>query len=128
MFQNTVRFKRILLNLAEWLEVDRAPVTFLITNKSLPVIGTLINRFVRVHDLQNKFQELMVVGAVLAASSLVRERLLREAREYHRILMKSMGGAWCMCTPVNLTCMRAHTHMYRHSLSYVCACAHLCTT
>ncbi|XP_076463379.1 3'-5' exoribonuclease HELZ2-like isoform X2 [Babylonia areolata] len=85
-WEHTISHTRLLLDLAEWLELERAPVTFLITNKTLPVMATLVNRFALVIQLQDRFKRLGEAAMVLAASSLVRADMLREARAYDRLL------------------------------------------
>ncbi|KAL8586098.1 hypothetical protein ACOMHN_065061 [Nucella lapillus] len=94
-WRNMTVHKRLLLDLAAWLEREgRAPITFLITNKALPIISLLHEKgrglagVPGMRGIGDSLQRLWDMGMVLTASALIREGLVTEAKEYHKFLMK----------------------------------------
>ncbi|KAL8598524.1 hypothetical protein ACOMHN_051312 [Nucella lapillus] len=84
--EKTIHHQGVLMELGEWLEVDRAALTFLMVSKLMPVINNWISHMSPSPYFQNKFQVLRDMGLVLGASSHVRHDFLHEARVYHRLL------------------------------------------
>ncbi|XP_076462248.1 3'-5' exoribonuclease HELZ2-like isoform X2 [Babylonia areolata] len=90
-FHNTTVHERLLLDLAEWLEGEgRAPVTYLITSRTIPVIARMLEAGRQnglVADCE-RLLRLWDLGVLLATSALVRTGFIREAGDNYRHLMK----------------------------------------
>lgn len=91
--QNHLQHQTILLDVAAWLEVDMPPVAYMISTKSLPVLGIFIgDRRLAImpgmSTVVERMERLWEMNVVVGASSLVREGLLREEKDFHRAVMR----------------------------------------
>jgi hypothetical protein len=83
-----VSHHRLLLELGAWLEVERAPVCYLIANRLIPGLSVLARQPGVSPSVSRELQALWEVGIVLAASALVRIDLIREAKDLYQLLKK----------------------------------------
>ncbi|XP_070195168.1 3'-5' exoribonuclease HELZ2-like isoform X1 [Littorina saxatilis] len=91
---NLLQHKRLLADLAAWLEVDMTPIAHMISSKSMTILSILVGETRKMSALpgmstvSDRMERLLEMNVVVAASSFVRKGFLREAKDYRRILMR----------------------------------------